>query len=350
MAKNDLPPVEELVTFGPTKLQNLKSNVRNVFWKDVLSSWAEFLRVYAPDNLEVLTDKLWYSDHTRFKKTIVNEWNNKGFRFISDLFCKDTGLLLDRETIKEKCGLSMTFLCYSSLIRSIPIDIRNSCWKNIKYPVIPYKVALLSRKSDTSRIAYNKFIFALFVKHLSESDSLERKWVRDAGTMVKGTMFDIRNSTKNIYLQTFHYRIVNRIISTNTFLFRIGLSENPSCSFCKSSNETLIHVLWDCRHTQRYIEELKSHLSSTYNLRLNIDLPMWVFPTFANVNRITVLIITLGKLVIFKARNAASTPSIRSFHNLLKWEAEKESCAAKRRSTFNSFLEKWENVANILRV
>ena len=349
-AKHDLPPVEDLVTFGSTKLQDLKTKIQNAFWRDVVSSWAEFLRVYTPDNLEVLTDKLWYSDHTRFKRTIVKDWNNKGFRFILDLFCKDTGFLLTREMINEKFGLNMTFLCYSSLVRSIPIDIRNACWKNIKHPVIPYKVALLSRNSETSRIAYNKFIFALFVKYGSVPDALERKWARDAGTMVKGTLLDIRNSTKNIYLQTFHYRIVNRIISTNTFLFRIGLSENPSCSFCKSSNETLIHILWDCRHTQRYIEELKSHLSSTYNMRLNIDLPTWVFPTLANVNRITVLIITLAKVVIFKARNAACTPSIRLFHNLLKWEAEKESYAAKRTNALNSFLEKWENVSSILRV
>ena len=158
----------------------------------------------------------------------------------------------------------------------------------------------------------------------------------------------MRNSSRNSYLQAFHYRTVNRIISTNTFLFRIGLSENPLCAFCKSSNETLKHVLWDCRHTQRYIEELKSHLSSTYDLRLDIDLSIWTFPTLPRINRISVLIITLAKLVIFKARSTACAPSIRSFHNMLKLEAEKEMFAAKRENTPNRFLEKWGNISIIL--
>ena len=120
LAKQNFPPVEEMVAFGSIKLKNIKSNVQNVFWQDVISSWADFCAIYKPDNFELLTDKLWYSDNTKFKKSIVREWNNKGLRFIADLFCKHTGALLSRNSLNEIFNLKMTLLCYSSLIRSIP--------------------------------------------------------------------------------------------------------------------------------------------------------------------------------------------------------------------------------------
>ena len=165
LVKQNLPPVEEMVAFGSIKLKNIKSNVQNVFWQDVISSWADFCAIYKPDNFELLTDKLWYSDNTKFKKSIVREWNNKGLQFIADLFCKLMGALLSRNSLNEIFNLKMTFLCYSSLIRSIPPRLCNSSPKDVAYPVLPYKIALLGSKRDIAQIAYKHFIFDIKTKH-----------------------------------------------------------------------------------------------------------------------------------------------------------------------------------------
>lgn len=166
--------------------------------------------------------------------------------------------------------------------------------------------------------------------------------------MQEGTLIDVRKSTKNTYLQTFHCRIIQRIISTNTFLFRIGMTDNSLCTFCKSTSETLKHILWDCRYVKKFIQEVKSFLLNSYNFQLNVGLTTWFFPTLANSNSITILILIITKLAIFKARNSQCTPSIEMFHNLLKFEVEKEHNAAKTQRTLNNFFGKWGNVSQIV--
>ena len=182
----------------------------------------------------MLTEKLWFSDHTKFKKCIIRDWNEKGLRFIADLFCKDSGAPLDRRALCEKFNIKMTFLCHSSMLRSItPLNISSNDIMNIKHPILPYKIALLSTKTNMSRVAYEELVIAMNKHNNSTStqNSVERKWCRDIDCMHEGTMKDIRLATRNTYLQSFHYRIVNRIISTNTFLFKLGKSESPLLHF-----------------------------------------------------------------------------------------------------------------------
>ena len=56
--------------------------------------------------------------------------------------------------------------------------------------------------------------------------------------------------TDDAKLQTLQFRINHRILYTNTFLMRIKIKESEQCTFCHSARESLIHVLWDCPHTQ----------------------------------------------------------------------------------------------------
>ena len=127
----------------------------------------------------------------------------------------------------------MSFLCHTSLTKSIPHHNDNvAAARSIIHPILPYKIAILARQFNTSRLAYREFVFALSEPLVNQSKQthIKYKWNRDIECMHEGTLKDIRQSTCNTYLQTLHYRIVNRIISTNTFLFRIGKSENPLCS------------------------------------------------------------------------------------------------------------------------
>ena len=187
----------------------------------------------------------------------VKEWNEKGLRFISDFYCKDTGLVLDRHNLCELYNIKYKngfFFCYSTLIRSITFHFGGShtICKTCN-PVFPYKIALLGKKSNILRKAYNAFIEGLNKRQADREGRtcLERKWCRDIGCVREGTLSDIRLSTKNTYLQSFDYRILSRIIATNTFLYRIGRTERPLCTFYKVNNETLYHVLLECPVVQQ---------------------------------------------------------------------------------------------------
>ena len=202
--------------------------------------------------------------------------------------------------------------------------------KDVSYPIIPYKIALFARKSNISRLTYNEYIKGLNCErsHRSSQTHIERKWHRDIGCMHEGSLHGIRLSTNNTYLQTFHYRIVSRIISTNTFLHRIGKSGSPLCTFCKACNETLFHILWNCALVQDFIENLKTHLFRTFNISINFTAQSWFFPRLKEESQINILIITIAKVAIFKAKYQEHAPNLQHFPSLVKIEAQNEKeCA-----------------------
>ena len=60
----------------------------------------------------------------------------------------------------------------------------------------------------------------------------------------------------------FQFKFLHGRISTNKFLFRIGLRGDGNCSFCQTSFESIIHLFWSCRQTShfwnRFTEWLKN--------------------------------------------------------------------------------------------
>ena len=51
---------------------------------------------------------------------------------------------------------------------------------------------------------------------------------------------------KDPTLLWFQYRILHRIITTNTFLYKIKYIESNICDLCNSEPETLEHLFFDC--------------------------------------------------------------------------------------------------------
>ena len=58
---------------------------------------------------------------------------------------------------------------------------------------------------------------------------------------------DIYKLPFNVLIDTksreFQYRILNRYLTTNSFLHKIGLANSPLCTFCKQESESLEHLL-----------------------------------------------------------------------------------------------------------
>ena len=61
--------------------------------------------------------------------------------------------------------------------------------------------------------------------------------------------------TKNTKLQWLQYRINHKILATNTFLNKIGIVQNPYCTFCKTELESIEHILWDFYYVQQFIQQ-----------------------------------------------------------------------------------------------
>ena len=59
--------------------------------------------------------------------------------------------------------------------------------------------------------------------------------------------------TKSSKLQWLQYRINQHTLTTNTIVYKIGLKVDNLCSFCTNSEETIIHILWECLKVQEVL-------------------------------------------------------------------------------------------------
>jgi hypothetical protein len=60
-------------------------------------------------------------------------------------------------------------------------------------------------------------------------------------------------------------------LTTNTFLFKIKIKQDPRCSFCKKENENMIHLLCECEDVQILLEALDNWTLKNDNFTLNYN-------------------------------------------------------------------------------
>ena len=155
IAKQEHMDPYKLLLYGTAKLKKIRRHIQNTFWRDVLDSLIELNKSLNLTSENIITEPLWYSDYTKFKTTIVLQWEQRGLRFIGDLFNKDNGNLLTREEIKLQYRISMSFLCYESLIRSLPHEVRNATHASFERPNIPFRLQLFINKYKLARYCYS---------------------------------------------------------------------------------------------------------------------------------------------------------------------------------------------------
>ena len=58
--------------------------------------------------------------------------------------------------------------------------------------------------------------------------------------------------TKDTKLQDFQYKLIHRILITNSFLYKCGLKETEFCTFCTETKESLVHIFWECNYVWNF--------------------------------------------------------------------------------------------------
>ena len=342
-----LPDVTRLLTYGSEKLKSIHNGITNPFYSDLVKAIIRFNHDYRPSTEEILTEQIWFSNHTKFHTTIIRDWNNKGLRFIGDLFNPITGAVCSREDLENRYQIRMTFLCYMSLIQSLPPTIRlraDVC--HLVKPNIPYKINMVSNKRKFSKFAYNTFVAAMARKHSNADQRVRQKWESEIDEYISGSSIEVRNATASTYLLYLHFRIISRIFATNKFLYAAQLSQSTDCSFCNDSIETIVHLFWECPKVQIFTKEILSHLRTRFNFTMTTNAKNWFL--LNELPNIEVLIITVSKSVIHKARLSGTQPNVVALINTLRIEAQKERYNAVTNNRLDKFENKWRNLKEIL--
>ena len=155
LAAQEIPNTWPLLSYGVKKLKLLRTKTTNLFYVDLLNALICFNQDYDPSEEDILTERLWCSDWTKYETTIARKWDDKGLRFVGDLFDKNTGKIYTKLDLTTIYNIQMTFLCYTALIRSLPQNLQKQVnAARISNPNIPHRMNLILNNKSFTKFAY----------------------------------------------------------------------------------------------------------------------------------------------------------------------------------------------------
>ena len=127
--------------------------------------------------------------------------------------------------------------------------------------------------------------------------------------------------TKRTRLVEFQFKFLHRRISTNDFLTKIGIKDNPDCSFCNEELEKLTHLFWSCSKVTTFWNSLIQQLTLPQiipqNYKINISTGFALTPDVSKSHNQIISVyhqpdITFGYVKIRKP-----LPSYKTFYIIL---------------------------------
>ena len=87
--------------------------------------------------------------------------------------------------------------------------------------------------------------------------NIQNKWEKEVhtGVVIEDWSFIYCipfSVTKDTKLQDFQYKVIHRILITNSFLYKCGLKETELCTFCTETKENLVHIFWECNYVRNF--------------------------------------------------------------------------------------------------
>ena len=153
--------------------------------------------------------------------------------------------------------------------------------------------------------------------------------------------------TLSTYSRWFQLRILHRILATNTFLYKINITDSNICNFCNSEPETLKHLFHDCPCVQTFWKTLFQWLQAEciHIVHVNPSLKDILFGII-DKNRadlVVNLIILLGKQFIYKCRrnNQQLPVAIQQYKSFLKSVYDTEKYIAFKNCSWKKFNTRW---------
>ena len=241
---------------------------------------------------------------------------------------------------KEKFHVNCMQFEYESLVLSLPMNIKSNRLKeSYQQPVLPTRLkCLLSNATFTNLFAKNQNKQKR--GNFDDIARIENKWNRDIETFDRFSVFNIKNSVVPSRYVSFQYKLVMRILTTNTFLKIIGIEENDNCSFCQNEPETLAHLFLTCNVVARLWNDIAEYLRESEIGPLSPGVKIFGKENSTLINHI----VTIAKYVIYDARRRNVRPSIDHFKNILKQDFETEQYIARKNDTFKNFVNKWKTL------
>ena len=236
--------VKRLYYMGPSWSKFQSEKTSNLFWKDVFKAWYYYLNEVTFKATELLTVPLWYNSLLFTQKIFFPHWYQAGISMPLDIVKLD-GRILSIIELRQTFGLRTNFLEYHSIERVLKRVLKQTNPDTYTRPVFsPYLKMLTSHRKGS------KFFYEILNSQF-KNEKLRDKWNNILDTTINDSDWDkiykicFKTIGRNdlIWLQ---FRIIQRILGTRAYLYKINIGNSDSCRFCQTAVETIHHIFVSC--------------------------------------------------------------------------------------------------------
>ena len=155
-------------------------------------------------------------------------------------------------------------------------------------------------------------------------------------------------STKDTKIKWFQTRLNHNILGTNSLLNKIDNSHSNKCSFCKTNEETIEHLLWECSKTQTLIYEFENYLQGK-NIFLDFNKASFLLGYHSNrrINIPNNNVLMWIKYYIYKSKMQDSVLTLPSLINHMKTYFLQAKSSALMTNEKDSFLDQWKHISKL---
>ena len=352
------------VTFGHlaqsrANLNKKEMNLPN-FYKQILKSWYDIRDYTNSDNIDIPDESLWYNTRITINKNEIfkKSWYKKGILFIHHILDKE-GQFLSHTEISNKYNVTCNFLEILQIRMAIPLE-----WR-VKLGSHPTMADSSSTEPKLFLALQNKFkplkeyssreLYILMLRRENDRHvpSSKVKWeeIYTASNLnwkaIYYNAFKICRSTK---LQSFQYKILNRIIACNHWLFNIRIKNSPNCDTCKI-DDSLLHFFIDCKEVKSFWNSFKQWWHRISNIPQNFsdETILLGSSNAAPIDKcFNFLLIQAKKYIYDKKLNDIHYISFYSFLHYIKNELILEKSICARNGKLNYFELTFGSVYNNL--
>ena len=333
------------INIASTDVQDVP--IKNKFWTDVLRCWT--LMNFQEQVDDPLNQIIWFNTHIKVGNTTVfwKEAYEQGLIYIRDLLTIN-GQIKNDEKIKNEFGINVM------QINMIKSAIPKEWWQKIKKK-IPNQTKTVYLYDE---IVLKKNITSFAYKEILNSEENKNalypkwdKWQRELNVSISYGEFlalfrNISKITNITKYRSFQYRLLNRVIFPGVKLHAWNIIGSPICVFCKLSQETICHLMYECKVVHDLWCDVLEVVAQKYNLcgEIRWSLSNVIFNNVAQPpSNVTNLIVLVVKQYIYAQRCKGKELSFNHVIAVINQLEKTEKYIATSASKLGTHMRKWHS-------
>uniref|UniRef100_A0A3B3BAV7 Reverse transcriptase domain-containing protein n=1 Tax=Oryzias melastigma TaxID=30732 RepID=A0A3B3BAV7_ORYME len=243
-----------LCTYKPDKVP-LKLSA---YHKQMLLAWSMIYKHnFSPHRFYIWNNRyILYKNQTIF----IQQWFYNNIRLVSQLFNQQGQLYTYTEFI-QYYQIPVSVKDFSVVVDAIPLNL--SClFKETSTPSAP-QLQLHVTDTTVGKLCFstlknpNKAIRRLFQQDITTESPAVTFWTSFHGHICWEKVWTLPNKyLLNNKVKEVSFKILHRFYPTNQYMSRLKRDIDKNCSFCGQFEETLIHMFWTCKHTEKIWDRL----------------------------------------------------------------------------------------------